>query len=309
MASPRPSYPGPSDCLHIYYDCEATGEDLDCDRIIEMAAVVSINSKDSATSTAERGESVEKFQSLCYTDREVGPIARELTRLTNQDLLDKPHLPVVLEQLLDWVGRMVERASSQRGERCTPVLVAHGGFLLDFPMLMAATERAGGGHSQVLSSALYCKIRGLNLHFADSSTTCKRLGENNDPVMQGVESKKQSSLYRWFFGEDYTAHRALNDAQALHRLLTESPLKRCLDQLVMKSPQQAYNHWKAVQMKSANVTFEKAKALVRRGVYLEHMQQRYNQSPNHEFNEYLRSLGIRRPELGLLGYFEKHKNQ
>ena len=300
MASLSVENPRPPNPLYIFYDCEATGLEAHQDRIIELAAVVSLR----GSSTREGG--MEKtFQSLCHSEREIGPVAREMTGLTNRDLRNKPRLPEVLHSFLDWVSDMASRVTRERGKRCTPVLVAHGGFSLDFPMLMAGVERASGGQSVVFSHPLYRKIETLNLHFGDSYTTCKHLAEKSDPILAGIEKKGQESLYQRFFHEEYDTHRALGDARALHRLFTQSPLRHCLDQLIMKSPQAAFNHWKAIQLTTAGVTFGKAKSLVKSGVYLEHMQQQYNRSPL-QFPRYLRSLGINRPSLELLTYFETH---
>jgi DNA polymerase III epsilon subunit-like protein len=300
MASLPLEDPRPPNHLYIFYDCEATGLEAHQDQIIEVAAVV--NLRDS--STKERGTE-ETFQSLCYTERRIDPVVSEMTGLTNRDLRYEPRLPEVLHRFMDWVGEMVSRVTRERGEQCTPVLVAHGGFSLDFPMLMAGVERAAGGQSVVFSHPLYRKIDTLNLHFGDSYTTCKHLAEKNDPVMAGIEKKGQESLYQRFFHEDYNAHRALGDARALHRLFTQSPLRSCLDKLIMKPPRAAYDHWKAIQLTPAGLMFGKAKALVKSGVFLEHMQQKYNRSPQ-QFRHYLRSLGIHRPSPQLLAYFETH---
>lgn len=286
MAKPKATKP--SDYLYIFYDCEASGEDVSCDQIIELAAVV--------TSRTDSPS----FQSLCYTDKGMSPKTSELTGLTKEDLRSQPTLSEVLESLFDWVSERVAQATKERRVQCIPVLVAHGGFSLDFPMLMAEVERLGSGYKTVFSHILYQRIKTLNLHFGDTYTACKRLTEKKNPIMKGIEKLGQQQLYRTFFHEDYSPHRALHDAQALHRLFTESPLSDHLGELVVKSPQEAYNHWKAIQLKPVAMEFEKAKWLVKRGVYLEHMEQQYRQSP-HRFGGYLRSLGLSRNSQG---YFE-----
>lgn len=290
MAYFSPKTTQPSNCLYIFYDCEATGDVVSSDHIIELAAVVS-----------PRADL--QFQSLCYTDKDISPMASELTGLTNRDLIEEPHLPEVLQRLFDWVSERVDQATREKGVQCTPVLVAHGGFSLDYPMLMAEVERLGGGYKTVSSNAIYQKIKTLNLHFGDSYTTCKSLATKKDQCMEGIEKLGQEKLYQAFFHEEYSSHRALPDAQALHRLFTESPLKNHLSELIMKSPQEAYDHWKAIQLTPAGIVFGKAKGLVRRGVYLEHMQQQYKHSP-HTFQGYLRTLGISRPSQELKAYFE-----
>ena len=300
MASPVG--PRPAHFLYIFYDCEATGLDVDCDRIIEIAAVVPKRDISEATTSSS---GVETFQSLCYSERDICPAASEITGLTNRDLRHEPRLPVVLQRFLDWVSERVDRAKRERGVLCTPVLVAHGGFRLDFPMLMAEVERLGGGHSTVFSHHMYQKIAAMNLHFGDTYTTCKQLAKKTASVMAGIEKKGLDSIYRAFFHESYSAHRALGDAQALHRLFTESPLKAHLRELIMKSPQEAYTHWKAVQLTQAGIAFGKAKRLAQSREYLEKMLQRYNESPAR-FQFYLRSLGIRNLSPELTEYFETH---
>lgn len=285
----------PSDCLYIFYDCEASGEDVGCDQIIELAAVV--------TSRTDP-----PFQYLCRTDKDISPKTTELTGLTKEDLRDdKPRLPDVLEMLFDWISERLDQATKERGVQCTPVLVAHGGLSLDFPMLMAEVERLGGGYRTVFSHVLYQRIETLNLHFGDTYTVCKSLKEKEDPVMKGIERLGQQKLYQTFFpGEEYRPHRALRDAQALRRLFTESPLSNHLGELEMKSPLEAYKHWKAIQLKPVAIKFEKAKRLVNiKGVYLEHMEQHYRQYPDR-FGGYLRSLSLSRESQG---YFEIHYAQ
>lgn len=290
MASFNPKTTKPPNYLYIFYDCEASGDDIGHDQIIELAAVV--NSRTDPP-----------FDSLCYTDKDISPKTSELTGLTKEDLRDEPRLPKVLEKLLDWVSERVSQATKERGVQCIPVLVAHGGLSLDFPMLMAEVERLGGGYRTVFSHALYHRMETLSLHFGDTYTVCKGLREKEDPVMKGIKKLGQQQLYRTFFREEYDPHRALHDAQALRRLFTESPLSLHLGQLETKSPQEAFKHWKAIQLMPVAMEFKKAKWLVNgKGVYLEHMEQRYRQSP-HRFGGYLRSLSLSRESQG---YFEIH---
>ena len=282
--------------LYIFYDCEATGGDRRSDRIIEIGAVVTSKS-------GARPSSADTFQSLCFCEREISPVARELTGLTNWDLRHEPPLEEVLRQFFEWVGERVAEADRERGEHYTPVLVAHGGFHMDFPMLLAEMERVSGGYRFILSHHLYRKMQSLNIHFGDSYQMCKYLEDNSDFLLAGMEKKGVESLYQAFFHEKHSGHRALNDAQALHRLFTESPLKLRLEQMRLKSAREAYDHWKAIQLTKAGITFPKGRKLVSEGVYLEHMESSYQQSSS-TFRDYLKGKGIHRPSAELMQYFE-----
>lgn len=293
MAASSGEVSRPLKCLYIFYDCEATGGDPSSDRIIEIGAVV----------TTKPGARPGTFQSLCYCNKEISPVARELTGLTNRDLRYEPALEDVLRRFFVWVGERVSQANRERGEQVTPVLVAHGGFRLDFPMLMAEVERFSGGHRFILSHHLYLKMQSLNIHFGDSYLTCKHLEENSDTLLSGVEKKGLESLYEVFFHQKHSGHRALDDARALHRLFTESPLESRLEQMRLKSVREAYDHWKAIQLTNADIVFPKAKKLVMQGEYLDHMESSYRQSP-YTFRHYLRQKGIHHPSRELMEYFE-----
>ena len=290
----------PLNCLYIFYDCEATGGDPSSDRIIEIGAMVTRR-------PGARPGPADTFQSLCHCDREISPVARELTGLTNWDLRHEPPLEEVLQRFLEWVGERVAQANREREKWHTPVLVAHGGFHMDFPMLLAEMERLSGGYQFILSHHLYRKMQSLNIHFGDSYLTCKHLEENSDFLLAGFEKKGLESLYQAFFHEKHSGHRALDDARALHRLFTESPLKSRLEQTRLKSARDAYDHWKAIQLTKADVKFPKGRKLVSEGVYLEHMVLSYQQC-SYKFRDYLNRKGIRRPSAELMQYFESRNH-
>ena len=194
--------------LYFFYDCETTGLKIGYDRIIEIAAVV-------YTKGVRHRIDRPEFQSLCYTDREISPEAIQLTGLTNRDLKGEPSLKDVLHEFFDWIQQIVRGISERERKNYVPVLAAHSGPRLDFPMLFKAVEKIG-------DRLLQRKFESLNLHYADTFSVFKKLQPTREYGPQ-LEKLGAHDIYLAYFHPSAGAHRALQDAKDLCRIFSEAP--------------------------------------------------------------------------------------
>lgn len=201
---------GGGEPLYFFYDCETTGLKIGCDTIIEIAAVVH-------TKYLRHRIHQPEFHSLCYTERELTPEARQLTGLSNHDLDGQPCIRDVLNGFFDWIHETTHRVSERERKDYTPVLAAHSGRMLDFPMLLKAVERIGSRHRPLKS-----KFDGLNLHYADTFSVFKKLQstEEHGPLLKKLGAH---DIYSAYFPDSEHAHRALNDARDLCRIFSDAP--------------------------------------------------------------------------------------
>ncbi len=195
--------------LYFFYDCETTGLKIGYDGIIEIAAVV-------YTKNLRRRVHHPELHSLCYTDRELTPEAKRLTGLTNRDLEGQPRLKDVLHNFFDWIRETVQEVSERERGNYVPVLAAHSGPRLDFPMLFKAVERIGARNR-----SLQRKFDTLNLHYADTFSVFKKLQSTR---MYGPQLQKLGAhdIYLAYFPPSAHAHRALDDAKSLCKIFSES---------------------------------------------------------------------------------------
>ena len=209
--------------VYFFYDCETTGLDAKEDRIIELAAVLdTLHLPPGAPHPSGKDDS---FTSLCYCTKELNPNSAEMVGLTLADLRYEPKIPDVLEALFTWIERKVSEVQRMSRTKCTPVLVAHSGTLLDFPVLFAELERINRGPLDKSSSQTVRRFHSLNLNFADTFFVCKKLSQDGDLIFKGLDSLSMKAIYNHFFPRNpYEGHRALSDAKALNKVFTESPL-------------------------------------------------------------------------------------
>ena len=197
---------GGGEPLYFFYDCETTGLKIGYDGIIEIAAVV-------YTKGLKHIVRQKEFQSLCSTYRQISPKSQEMTGLTNDDLKGKPSLTKVLTNFFNWIEDTVRTASAKDGKRFVPVLAAHSGTKLDFPMLFKAVERI---------EALQDQFTSLNLHYADTFNVFKSLqsSEEHGPQLQKLGAH---DIYLSYFPPLAGAHRALQDARDLCKIFSDAP--------------------------------------------------------------------------------------
>ena len=301
--------------VYFFYDCETTGLDANEDRIIELAAVLDTHhlpQSQSHTSTAHHlGRDDDHFTSLCHCTKEINPDSAKLVGLTLADLSSQPKVPAVLEEFFKWISRKVSEVERRQSRlKCTPVLVAHSGTLLDFPVLLAELERVNRGPLDRSPCQLVKTFRTLNLNFADTFFVFKKLSKDTDPILKGLESLSMKAIYEHFFPKKpYEGHRALEDAKALGMIFTESPVSEKIGELQaeIRSTDIVYRRWKQFEMKRAGIHRNKAEDLVRKQIYLQEMEEEYKRAPG-DFRHYLRHRAdIKRPSDELMEYFSNLK--
>ena len=151
----------------------------------------------------------------------------------------------------------------------------------------------------------------------DTYTLCEQLRAASDPVLQGSKKLTLTELYRLFFPtEQYRAHRALEDALALCRIFTETPLVGLLSSLSITSTEGLIGKWCLYRERQELVAKlgldkQKAKELVRNRVTLRELERMFQQSgcDEQQLRSRLRTLGIKRPREACLGYFRQLKDE
>ena len=298
--------------VYFFYDCETTGLDAHEDRIIELAAVLDTHHLPQPhTSTAYHlGSDDNHFTSLCYCTKDINPDSAKVVGLTLAELRSKPKLSAVLDKFFKWISRKVSEVERQSHSKCTPVLVAHSGNLLDFPVLLKELERINSGPLDQSSCQLVRTFRTLNLNFVDTFPVFKKMSVDSDPIFKGLESLSMKAIYKHFFPhKPYEGHRALEDAKALGKIFTNSPVSKKLSELqvMARSTDMAYSKWKQFEMKRAGIHRNKAEDLVRKRIYLQEMEEEYKRAPR-TFRDYLhRRVDIRRPSDEMMEYFSSLK--
>ena len=196
--------------LYFFCDFEMTGLDMVTDQIIEVAAVLHLASLKPGVRQEIRKNKFE-FSSLCHTDKELDEKPQQLTHLTKDRLTHEPPLEEVLTRFFDWIAQCVAIAMRAGKENYRPILAAHGGNRLDYPMIFREVDN---------SPALRAKFEPLNLLFVDTFFVFKELERQR--ILRRIENMYLMTIYSAYFGSSPEGHRALTDAKALCRLFTEA---------------------------------------------------------------------------------------
>ena len=289
------------DPLYIFYDCEATGLDIKTERIIEVGAVLCTYNLNPMTAQPLQQDNC--FTSLCYCTHPINPESAKVLTITLQDLRGAPRLEEVLKKFCHWIKEKVSTAESCERKTYTPVLVAHSGNLLDFPLLFNEINRTG-------SYELKQKFEELNLQYADSYTTVRQLARTNYFYRGisgglGVKNLHQGLLHR-----PYDGHRALPDAQALHNIFTQSNSIRQLElfgqlrKLIQSKQTVEFLREQIPKFQEAHINPAKAEQLLSKGITYENIRREYQNSPR-TFQWYLTNIcGITKPREELLDHFK-----
>ena len=302
MAAYQMAYTFRGNPLYFFYDCEATGRDAETDRIIEIGAVLCTYNLSPRTSQALQQD--HQFTSLCYCIHPIDPEAAKILTITLKDLKDAPKLEVVLKQFCDWIKERVTVA--ERSDLCTytPVLVAHSGNLLDYPLLFSEIRRTG-------SYTLNRKFEDLNLHYTDSHFAIRQLARSN-LFFRSFPGLGVKDLHQGLLHVPYIGHRALPDAQALHKIFTQcqrvqlqTELFRELRKFTQSKQGVEFIREQVPKFLEAHIKPAKAEELLMRGITYDKVLREYQLSP-HNFEQYLRSTcGITRPKQELLDHFKE----
>lgn len=280
---------GGGEPLFFFYDCEATGLRVGRDVIIEVAAV--LHTKDLRHSV--RGS--QEFSSLCRSSKELHPKAQQLTGLTKHDLRHEPKVKDVLHSFFDWISRTVDDVSKMEEKVYTPVLAAHSGHRLDFPLLFTAVRKL----------KLQREFDSLNLHYADTFSVFRHadVAEKNKLEKFGLKD-----VYTAFFGNAMDGHRALVDARALCRIFSEAApaveLVAILKQYIQSREGAEIVREQIRHFRDANIKVPKAIELLQKKITYEDLQMQ-SQISEASFSRYLKEkCGISDPEEELLEHFK-----
>jgi DNA polymerase III epsilon subunit-like protein len=194
--------------LFFFYDCEATGRQVKHDNIIEVAAVLHTQHRD------PRLQEPHSFSSLCKTSRKLHREVEQLTGLTKHSLRNEPSIEEVLDRFFNWIKNTVAAVNGIKRRPHIPVLAAHGGHLLDFPLLLTTVANLG-----TRKPALLWKFNRLNLHYVNTQDAIKQWSETRAHALRGLGLR---DVYEDFFQCPLEGHRALPDASALHKVFSEA---------------------------------------------------------------------------------------
>ena len=175
----------------VVFDLEANADRSDppAHEIIEIGAVA-----------VEWGDEVGHFSSLVRPTRPLRDVTRDLTGIGDADLAGAPELAEALARFYGFVGNRP--------------LVAHNGFGYDFRLLDAAAEATGVGVPDV---PLLDSLELAHLVFPRA----RRGATVNVDGTRPPEGRGLDELATYFWGsEPRSAHRALDDARLLQRVLT-----------------------------------------------------------------------------------------
>ncbi len=194
---------------YVVFDLEGNADRSDppAHEIIEIGAVA-----------VEGGAEVESFSTLVRPTRPLRDFTRELTGLTDADLTAAPESA---DALRDFYRFVADRP-----------LIAHNGFGYDFRLLDAAGERTGVRPPEV------ARLDSLELAHLVFPRAGKGVTANIDGS-RPPQGRSLDELVRYFFfDEPRTLHRALGDAQLLHRVLV-----RLLAALEADEPARRLQRW------------------------------------------------------------------
>lgn len=287
--------------LYFFYDCEATGRDAEDDRIIEVGAVICTYGLSPRTARALSDQDKGHFTSLCYCTHPIDPEAAKVVPLTLRDLTDAPTLEQVLISFCDWIKERVGVAERNEYGTFTPVLVAHSGNLLDFPLLFNEIKRT-------YSYPLKHKFEGLDLHYTDSHSTVRQLARSNQ-FYRSLPGKGVKDLHQGLLYKPYIGHRALPDAQALHDIFMKCSMDKHLQlfgelrKFIQNKQGVEINREQMPKFRGASITAAKAEELLMKEITYDKMLEEYRYSP-HMFTKYLAdTCGITKPKQELLDHF------
>lgn len=171
---------------YIVFDFETTGLDKQKDRIIEIGALKVINGKPQETFSLLLNPGKTQKGTQIYISSEI----TRVTNITNQDLEGQPTESEGLLQFLNWASDI-------------DTLVGHNIDRFDIPIMKAACRRAQLGFPFSYSIDTLKFVKSLEL---------KRKGY--------ISNEKQTTIAE-YLGISYNAHRALDDVQALYKILKE----------------------------------------------------------------------------------------
>lgn len=302
MSTQRGSLSSLSSHMYFFYDCEGSGGSAIRDHIIEVAAVIFTDNLGLEPGDRDRLAG-ECYSSLCQCSSEIQPEVEQKHGIDAVALVDQPTVRAVLNQLFAWIENRLQEVQRLTQELHTAVLVSHGGYAFDFPLLVTEVKR----------NDCEASFRDLQLLFTDTHTLCDQLRSNSDPVLQGSRKLSVSELYSLYFPtEAYRPHRAHEDALTLRKLFSETPLSTHIHRLELITTESLIKRWHSyADCQQLTVTLglhkQKAKMLVQKGATLRQLEEGFRESGCSEqwLRDHLRGLGVRRPGDPCLQHFRQ----
>ena len=191
-------------------------------------------------------------------------------------------------------------ATEMEGVEYVPVLVAHSGPQLDFPMMYRQVDK---------SPMLAAQLRHLQLHYVDTLSVFIEL-KRIKPWYQQLRSLSLKNIYTKYFKVPYEGHRALADAKALYRIFSEAPPARDLHIFAnhtLNRKEVEKMREQIEQFQEASIHSCKAIELLQRGITLNKLVSEYQSSLIH-FTSFLeKNCRIINPIPELMAYL-KHSN-
>ena len=190
---------------YVVFDLEANADQAHPPQheIIEIGAVLIRN-----------GEEADRFQTLARPARRLRPQTQELTGITQEMVSDAPPLAEALDSFHRFVGNRP--------------LIAHNGFGYDFTLLDASNLPIPDGQ----------RLDSLELAHIAFPRAGKGISNNADDAIP-PKGRSLDELARHFFGDQpRDNHRALGDAQLLHRVLL-----RLLEAMEDDTPMRCLQRW------------------------------------------------------------------
>ena len=285
--------------LYFFYDCEATGLEIKEDKIVELACVIHTSELSFQTRQELETNKSHEFSSLCYCEKELTPTAQMLTGLRQCDLRGQPQLGAVMTDFFAWIKASITTASKIEGKDYVPVLVAHSGSQLDFPML----------HLEVDSSPVLTEqLKTLHLLYIDTYYVFKDLKSSLLSYRQ-LDSLSLKNIYITYFGVPYEGHRALADARALCKIFSDAPpasdIHMFIKHMLTKEDTEELTE-QIEKFREASIYPAKAIELFKKGITMDNLVTEYQRSPAR-FISFLRNrCGITRPRPELITYFKTH---
>ena len=278
--------------LYIFYDCEATGINVETDRLIEIGAILC--TENLTPRTAQILQQDNQFMSLCHCTHPINPESAKVLTLTLQDLQGAPSIVEVLNQFCLWIRERVRMAEQIERKSYTPLLVAHSGNLLDYPLLFSEIKRA---HSFSLERV----FEDLNLHYADSYTVVRQLSRKNS-FYRSLPGLGVKDLHQGLLQTPHEGHRALPDALALHNMFTQCERSKKLEffakvrEVIHSKQSFDLLREQIPKFRNARIDQIKAEMLLLKGITYERIHQEYHQRSPEHFEWYLQdTCEIKKP--------------
>lgn len=290
--------------IYFFYDCEGSGGSAIKDHMIEVGVVIMTENLDLKREDKERLDR-EYYSSLCQCTSEIEEGAWLKHGINKETLVDQKSVRDVLKELFSWMTDRLKEVQILKQRCYSGVLVSHGGTAFDFPILVTEVKRNN-------CDAIF---RDLELYFTDTHILCQQLRSNDDPVLRGSTRLSVSHLTSLYFPTAtslHTPHRAYNDALALKRLFSDTPLSKHMHKLELLTTDTVVQRWhEIIDCQQLTVMLglhkQKAKRLIQKGINLKQLEDDYRKSGCNEqwLQDHLRSLGVGKPGNTCLMHFRQ----